>query len=337
MDFDPTKYGPEVARILAMDRNGQRCAPLVCGPCTSAGGAAGFGGAEAGGIVPGSARCRRRRWRGCGCIFRVSKRRINLIDDPKTHEGEFWHAILHRQEPDPGNAAYWFRRVGQHAVYPEVGGGGEGNFEAVSGRRVSASGSGIRSPSCSFASGRGCSRGRRRNSAAMEIQRAEWQLLFDYSARRAVKLRHLLLVVVLAIVAGGVWYAVTLRNQPPELAFAHVVREPIASSVPTNGKIEPIEWAEARAERDGPVTSIMVQRGAHVAAGAALIELDSAESRAELVAAQARVSQVKADLDVIATRWAGDGLEHDRGGAGSREIGAGGGAEGIRHLGAAAG
>ena len=115
-----------------------------------------------------------------------------------------------------------------------------------------------------------------------------------------MKLRHLLLVVVLAIAAGGVWYAVTLRNQPPEVVFAHVVREPIASSVPTNGKVEPIEWAEARAERDGPVTSIMVQRGAQVAAGAALVELDSAEARAELVAAQARVSQVKAELDVIA-------------------------------------
>jgi len=114
-----------------------------------------------------------------------------------------------------------------------------------------------------------------------------------------VKLRHLLWVVVLAIIAGGVWYAVTLRNQPPELVFAHVVRERIASSVPTNGKIEPIEWAEARAERDGPVKSIMLQRGAQVAAGAALIELDSAEARAEVVAAQARVSQVKAELDVI--------------------------------------
>jgi len=114
-----------------------------------------------------------------------------------------------------------------------------------------------------------------------------------------VKLRHLLWVVVLAIIAGGVWYAVTLRNQPPELVFAHVVRERIASSVPTNGKIEPIEWAEARAERDGPVKSIMLQRGAQVAAGAALIELDSAEARAELVAAQARVSQVKAELDVF--------------------------------------
>ena len=115
-----------------------------------------------------------------------------------------------------------------------------------------------------------------------------------------MKLRHLFWLVILALAASGVWYAVTLRNQPPELVFARVVREPIASSVPTNGKIEPIEWAEARAERAGPVQSILVQRGAQVAQGAALVELDSGEARAELAAVQARVSQARADLEVIA-------------------------------------
>jgi len=114
-----------------------------------------------------------------------------------------------------------------------------------------------------------------------------------------VRLRHLIWAVILAMAASGAWYAVKLRNQPPELAFARVVRESITSSVPTNGKIEPIEWAEARTERAGPVENIMVQRGAHVAQGAALAELNSGEARAELAAAEARVSQVRADLEVI--------------------------------------
>ncbi len=39
------------------------------------------------------------------------------IDTPT---GSYWHAIMHRREPDYPNSKYWFARTGSHPIYPAL-------------------------------------------------------------------------------------------------------------------------------------------------------------------------------------------------------------------------
>ena len=95
------------------------------------------------------------------------------------------------------------------------------------------------------------------------------------------------------------WALLGLKADPPDQKFARVVRETIHSSIPTSGKVEPIEWAAARAERGGPVAKIMVQRGQQVAKDQALVEIDSNEARASLASAKAHIAAAYAELAII--------------------------------------
>ncbi|MCX6591599.1 MAG: efflux RND transporter periplasmic adaptor subunit [Acidobacteria bacterium] len=101
-----------------------------------------------------------------------------------------------------------------------------------------------------------------------------------------------------AIALGGWWYVKS--NEPPQVAFAKAERSRIESVVATNGKVEPLEWVTVRAEREGAVGKVMVTRGQTVAAGQVLATMETREARAALASAEARVAQIKVEIDTLA-------------------------------------
>jgi hypothetical protein len=182
MVFDPTAYGEAVARILALDGSGERLIPLTVEQCAPPAARTALNGSKAeslfkNAVAPAAAMA------GLWLYFSCFEEAHRIAQDIPTAEGSFWHAILHRQEPDSGNAAYWFRRTGAHPVFPLLV---KQTVEIV--RRY---------PEAEFRPSVEwdpfgfilfCERARQQPAspsamAALEIQRAEWQLLFDYCAR----------------------------------------------------------------------------------------------------------------------------------------------------------
>jgi hypothetical protein len=43
-------------------------------------------------------------------------------EDEGAPDRDFWHAIMHRREPDASNSKYWWRRVGPHPVLAQLAG-----------------------------------------------------------------------------------------------------------------------------------------------------------------------------------------------------------------------
>ena len=95
-----------------------------------------------------------------------------ISQDIDTPEGSFWHAIMHRREPDASNSKYWWRLVGSHPVLkqlrqesPALGYTYTNPFDFVD--------------FCERVRGSGT----KEEELARRIQRLEWQLLFDHCSR----------------------------------------------------------------------------------------------------------------------------------------------------------
>ncbi|MFL6448557.1 MAG: efflux RND transporter periplasmic adaptor subunit [Bryobacteraceae bacterium] len=95
------------------------------------------------------------------------------------------------------------------------------------------------------------------------------------------------------------WWAFAHQQAVPEVHFAKVTQAGIESTISTNGKVDPFDWAAARAESPGVVRAISIQRGATVQAGQTLVTLDTTAAEAELAATEARAQEARAELSVL--------------------------------------
>ena len=95
------------------------------------------------------------------------------------------------------------------------------------------------------------------------------------------------------------WWGWGHTESSPLVHFASVQRTSIESIVSTNGKVEPAEWAAARAQGAGVVQSVAVQRGQQVTAGQTLVTLDSTAAESALTEALARQQEARAENTVL--------------------------------------
>lgn len=86
--------------------------------------------------------------------------------------GSYWHAIMHRREPDAANSKYWWRKVGNHPVFESLNSECGGRWDPFA-----------------FVDQCEACRGRKNDEElkCRQLQLREWELLFDWCYQRVLK------------------------------------------------------------------------------------------------------------------------------------------------------
>lgn len=103
---------------------------------------------------------------------------------------------------------------------------------------------------------------------------------------------------VILVIAAAI-FTYTFANETPQVPVHKTAKGTFEDQVTTNGRVEPIDWASARAEREGLVLSVPVTKGQRVAKGSPLAILDSREAQAELASATARIDEANAAIQLL--------------------------------------
>ncbi len=114
-----------------------------------------------------------------------------------------------------------------------------------------------------------------------------------------MKARWLLMAAAVILLAGLLWALRQVFSGPPEVPFAVVKRETLVSTLASNGKVEPLEFAVVRTEHEGLLQRVLVKRGQRVTRGTLLAQLGTGRERTELAAAEARLQQARAALEIL--------------------------------------
>lgn len=186
--FDPNRYGPACAELLADVRRCEIDAGTPNEHLRSK--LANF---DAHQLVPGGQIHDAKAAAGClaglWLIHNFLDESHRISQDIETPSGSFWHGIMHRREGDYSNAKYWFRRVGTHPIFEDLAAAAAHlarNQQPTSSAAQRVASGGRWDPMAMVDWVSAAVRGGDADRALCEqIAFAEWQLLFDDCYERA--------------------------------------------------------------------------------------------------------------------------------------------------------